>query len=169
MTICRWILLRMRRVVGKIKTFYVQCIVSPENRSVYEIISKNMVEPEYEDSMAPACGILDKQTYTHACTRPRLYAHTHLHTRIYWGHAHARTQQYAILIATVASWTYIGCLIFSYFFILAPVFGLLLMTMVKAACLIEDVPDTRWFKYDRDKLWLVYTQSVPVIFEPPCI
>jgi hypothetical protein len=29
--------------------------------------------------------------------------------------------------------------------------------------------DTRWFKYDRDKLWLVYTQIVPVIFEPPCI
>jgi hypothetical protein len=27
---------------------------------------------------------------------------------------------------------------------------------------------TSWFKYDRDKLWLVYTQSVPVIFEPPC-
>ena len=27
---------------------------------------------------------------------------------------------------------------------------------------------TRWLKYDRDKLWLVYTQSVPVIFEPPC-
>jgi hypothetical protein len=28
---------------------------------------------------------------------------------------------------------------------------------------------TRWFKYDRDKLWLVYTQIVPVIFEPPCM
>jgi hypothetical protein len=28
---------------------------------------------------------------------------------------------------------------------------------------------TRWFKYDRDKLRLVYTQIVPVIFEPPCI
>jgi hypothetical protein len=28
---------------------------------------------------------------------------------------------------------------------------------------------TRWFKYDRDKLWLIYTQSVPVIFEPPCM
>jgi hypothetical protein len=28
---------------------------------------------------------------------------------------------------------------------------------------------TRWFKYDRDKLWLVYKQIVPVIFEPPCI
>ena len=28
---------------------------------------------------------------------------------------------------------------------------------------------TRWFKYDRDKLWLVYTQIVPVIFEQPCI
>jgi hypothetical protein len=27
---------------------------------------------------------------------------------------------------------------------------------------------TRWFKYDRDNLWLVYTQIVPVIFEPPC-
>jgi hypothetical protein len=29
--------------------------------------------------------------------------------------------------------------------------------------------DTRWFKYDRDKLLLFYTQIVPVIFEPPCI
>jgi hypothetical protein len=29
--------------------------------------------------------------------------------------------------------------------------------------------NTRWLKYDRDKLWLVYTQIVPVIFEPPCI
>jgi hypothetical protein len=28
---------------------------------------------------------------------------------------------------------------------------------------------TRWFKYDRDKLWLVNTQIVPVIFEPPCM
>ena len=28
---------------------------------------------------------------------------------------------------------------------------------------------TRWFKYDRDWLHLVYTQIVPVIFEPPCI
>ena len=27
---------------------------------------------------------------------------------------------------------------------------------------------TRWFKYDRDKFLLVYTQIVPVIFEPPC-
>ena len=27
---------------------------------------------------------------------------------------------------------------------------------------------TRWFIYDRDKLWLVYTQIVPVIFKPPC-
>ena len=27
---------------------------------------------------------------------------------------------------------------------------------------------TRWFKYDRDKLWLGYTQIVPVLFEPPC-
>jgi hypothetical protein len=33
---------------------------------------------------------------------------------------------------------------------------------------IEYPESTRWFKYDRDKLWLVYTQIVPVIFEPPC-
>ena len=32
----------------------------------------------------------------------------------------------------------------------------------------ERAASTRWFKYDRDKLWLVYTQIVPVIFEPPC-
>jgi hypothetical protein len=30
------------------------------------------------------------------------------------------------------------------------------------------VKSTRWFKYDRDKLWLVDTQIVPVIFETPC-
>jgi hypothetical protein len=34
---------------------------------------------------------------------------------------------------------------------------------------LESQPlSTRWFKYNRDKLWLVYTQIVPVIFEPPC-
>jgi hypothetical protein len=27
---------------------------------------------------------------------------------------------------------------------------------------------TRWFKYDRDKLWVVNTQNDPVKFEPPC-
>jgi hypothetical protein len=31
------------------------------------------------------------------------------------------------------------------------------------------VANTRWFKYDRDKLGLVDTHSVPIIFEPPCI
>jgi hypothetical protein len=33
----------------------------------------------------------------------------------------------------------------------------------------QDVQCTRWLKCDRDKLWLVYTQIVPVIFEPPCM
>jgi hypothetical protein len=33
--------------------------------------------------------------------------------------------------------------------------------------LLSSLNHTRWFKYDRDKLWLVYTQIVPVIFEPP--
>jgi hypothetical protein len=34
---------------------------------------------------------------------------------------------------------------------------------------LDTSESTRWFKYDRDKMWLVYTQIVPVIFEPPCI
>ena len=29
--------------------------------------------------------------------------------------------------------------------------------------------NTRWFKYDRDCNRLVYTQIIPVIFEPPCM
>jgi hypothetical protein len=29
--------------------------------------------------------------------------------------------------------------------------------------------NTGWFKYDWNKLWLVYIQIVPVISEPPCI
>jgi hypothetical protein len=33
----------------------------------------------------------------------------------------------------------------------------------------SELNSTRWFKYDWDKLWLVYTQIVPVIFEPPCM
>jgi hypothetical protein len=44
-------------------------------------------------------------------------------------------------------------------------FSSLLSTSVK----IKICRNTRWFKYDRDKLWLVYTQILPVIFEPPCI
>jgi hypothetical protein len=40
---------------------------------------------------------------------------------------------------------------------------------IKKVLLIVCDRYTRWFKYDRDKLWLVYTQIVLVIFEPPCI
>jgi hypothetical protein len=39
-------------------------------------------------------------------------------------------------------------------------------TVTSVNCI--DYRFTRWFKYYRDKLWLVYTQIVPVIFEPPC-
>jgi hypothetical protein len=51
MTISRYILLRMRNVLEKKvqrkskHTFYIQYLFS-KNRAVYEIISKNMVEPE---------------------------------------------------------------------------------------------------------------------------
>jgi len=33
---------------------------------------------------------------------------------------------------------------------------------------IPQINYTRWFKYDRDCNRFVYTQIVPVIFEPPC-
>ena len=46
---------------------------------------------------------------------------------------------------------------------------ILFITVVLLSFLFPYFVHTRWFKYDRDKLWLVYTQIVPVIFEPPCI
>jgi hypothetical protein len=46
--------------------------------------------------------------------------------------------------------------------------GILGMPLYTTNWSVNLVLYTRWFKYDRDKLWLVYTQSVPVIFEPPC-
>jgi hypothetical protein len=48
----------------------------------------------------------------------------------------------------------------------------LLLFIVKNKALFQfnsEVHSTRWFKHYRDKLWLVYTQIVPIIFEPPCI
>ena len=49
-------------------------------------------------------------------------------------------------------------------------------TLLTARLILKNFPmtntsvfNTRWLKYDRDKLWLVYTQIVPVKFEPPCI
>ena len=48
--------------------------------------------------------------------------------------------------------------------------GIVTYAVVPRTLLLPSITgiNTRWFKYDRDKLWLVYTQSVPVIFEPPC-
>jgi hypothetical protein len=57
---------------------------------------------------------------------------------------------------------------------LLPCFALSLINLQdnskgQANILEGDIVDhTKWFKYDRDKLWLVYTQIVPVIFEPSC-
>jgi hypothetical protein len=45
---------------------------------------------------------------------------------------------------------------------------LLCIVFLVAICPVPSEVYRRWFKYDRDKLWLVYTQIVPVIFEPPC-
>ena len=64
MTISRSIRLRMRNVLDKIveknKTHLLCSVIFfPENRTVYEILSKSLVEPEAADDMAPTRFILD--------------------------------------------------------------------------------------------------------------
>jgi hypothetical protein len=67
---------------------------------------KNTMEPEGADNMAPARGILDKEAYTRASTRPSSCTHTHGRTQAYacpqqpaCGHGHTRTDLHVILIA----------------------------------------------------------------------
>jgi hypothetical protein len=48
------------QVVEKTKTHILCSVTFSKNRAVYEIISKNVVEPEAADNMETARGILDK-------------------------------------------------------------------------------------------------------------
>jgi hypothetical protein len=78
------------KVVEKIKTHFTFNNIFFENHAVYEIMSKNMVEPEGSQKTsqydASELHTLDKQGYMHArvCTLPRARAHARAqHTQIY--------------------------------------------------------------------------------------
>ena len=103
MTPTHWIILKMRnfwkKVIEKIKTrILLPKIFFPENRAVYEIMSKNMVEPERPQMTIwrrAACRI---STATRAETYARARAHTHTYTHTHT-HTHTRAQKYVTLIA----------------------------------------------------------------------
>jgi hypothetical protein len=83
----RWILSRMRNVSNKSCSFFF------ENRAVYEIMSKNMVEPERPQMTTwrrVACSISK-------ATRARTHASVRAPTPTY-ARTHARTHKYEILI-----------------------------------------------------------------------
>jgi hypothetical protein len=102
-------------------TFYVQSLLS-ENRTVYEIIPKNIVETE-RPQMTSQYG-----AYTLRAGLARLYAHMSMHSPTISGtHMHARTNaqacthgpicnNYRFSTATMVSWTrlnvtqYVHCL-----------------------------------------------------------
>jgi hypothetical protein len=105
MTISRWIPLRTKNVLDKScrenqNTRFMPSNFFPENRTVNEILSKNMTEPGRPQTnwrMRVACCINAQAharapTATHACAHPR-----------------AHTQKYVIFIAfskaTMVSWT----------------------------------------------------------------
>ena len=84
------------RVVEKIKTFYIQQLFS-ENRKVYEIMSKNVMDTEgpQTTSQCGACALragLARQrarTRIHTPTRPGTHMHARKRT-----HAHKTNNQY---------------------------------------------------------------------------
>ena len=98
MTISRCILLRTKTVSNKQlqrkNTFYVQQIFFPENRPVYEIMSKNVVEPDRSLMTIwrrVACWM---SRATRALAYVRANASTHTDARM-----HAHTEKSVILIA----------------------------------------------------------------------
>ena len=85
-----------------------------ENRVIYEIMSKNVVEPERSQITTAARSMLDKQAYTPAPLHP--------YARIYPREGHTCTLKYVILTdfpmqrwfrerASVLCYTYIACLV----------------------------------------------------------
>jgi hypothetical protein len=88
------------KIVEKIKTD-VLCSVTffpPENRAVYEIMSKNTVKPERKKTMWRLCVTLHKESSTcplscaraHTHTRALSLSHSHTHTRAL-SHSHTHT------------------------------------------------------------------------------
>ena len=123
-TISGWILLRMRNVWNENcrehqNTFYTQWLFS-ENRAVYEIMSKNMSEPERTQTI----WRLRVAYWISKCTRSQVHARarapTPTHPPTY---THTRTHRYLIVIAfppqlwlrersSVLRYTYIALLLF---------------------------------------------------------
>jgi hypothetical protein len=149
MTLSRWILLTMRNVSNKscrenYNTHFVFRKFFPENRAIYEIISKNLVEPERPQmaiQQRVACWISKAtRAQAHASARSSARAHTHTHTHTptrkhknALAVARAHTLKYVIFIAFLQQqwfresalilryiyiYIYIACLVF----IIIPVF-----------------------------------------------
>ena len=117
--------------------FYIQKLFPPENRVVYDIMSKNMVEPERTQKMlrprvsywiskpthaqaracAPAPIPTDTRkhihthgrTHTYACLHPhsRARAHTHTHT-----HTHRNMEYWLLSTATMIQRTLLNILLY---------------------------------------------------------
>jgi hypothetical protein len=131
MTVSRGILLTMTNVSDKScrenqNTFYVQWPFS-KNRSVYEIMSKNMEEPKRTQTiwrLRVAYWITKQSKHTPVLVHPhplptRARAHTHTETRTHTLSV-AHTQKYVILIASYDNngfviapqcYKYIACLV----------------------------------------------------------
>jgi hypothetical protein len=113
------------KFVQKIKTYILRSVTffSPENRAIYEIMSKNVMEPERPQmttwrrvacwiseatrAQVHTCACILTPTHARACTRPR---------------ARTCAQKYSILIAfprqqwlrergSMLRYTYIACLV----------------------------------------------------------
>jgi hypothetical protein len=112
MIVSRWILFRMKKKFQKILTDKIKIHVlysktstspPPENRAVYEIISKNVVEPERPQMtircMRVECCI---SKFTRAQEHARTWgpSHTHTHT-----HTVRMCNTYCFSAVTMVSWT----------------------------------------------------------------
>jgi hypothetical protein len=112
MKICRIIVLRMRNVSNKScienqNTHFVSNNSFFENRAVFEIMSKNVVERETLQTtiwrLVAWCNIKATRAQKHACARAATHIHAHAHT-----HTEMRT---FFPPATVVSWTRLSHLI----------------------------------------------------------
>jgi hypothetical protein len=104
MTISRWILLKMKNASYKSCTenqnTHFTFSTFSENRIVYEIMSKNLVQPEKPQAtwcMRVACSI-SKATRAKAHARAHAPTPTATHT-----HTHSRTQKYVIYSFSMAT------------------------------------------------------------------
>ena len=97
--------------------------VSFENHTVYEVVSKNIVDPEElrMTSQYGASTLHAVKSRLHARTPPRIHAPWHPPTRMH-AHTHTHREKYVIFIAfprqqmlpsraSVLRYTYIACLV----------------------------------------------------------